>query len=122
MMQTGDAAYDLSAAENFDVFPNSSHIVPLGVAFKIPSDMVGILTHRSSLAFKRDCTVSYGVIDSSFDSEVFAKVFNHGLAIQKFQFGERIAQIRFTLVQNTSLYPDNWEDGGKEGFGSSGRK
>jgi len=121
MMTVGDACYDLKSAENFYVEPGESHIVPLGVAFQIPNHLVGIITHRSSLAFKRDCICSYGVIDSSFDDDVFAKIFNLGEETQFFEFGERIVQIKFEHVEPVSLFESEWITGGKEGFGSSGR-
>lgn len=120
MGRTGDAAFDLRAAADVKIPVGGKAIIPLGVAFKMPSDYCGILTHRSSLAFKHDCTISYGLIDSSFDSEVKCCVFNHGYKPVTFLEGTRIAQIRFTKLNFVHLQPYIWKPGGKEGFGSSG--
>jgi dUTP pyrophosphatase len=122
MMQTGDAAYDLRAGENFWVKPGVPAKVPLGVAFKMPPGFCGIITHRSSLAFKHSCTCSYGLIDSSYDREVYALIFNHGTCAKFFEKGERICQIRFTKHELVELEETTYEYIGKHGLGSSGRK
>lgn len=120
MGRTGDAAFDLKAAKNFSVYPGGTAIVPLGVAFRIPSTMCGILTHRSSLAFQFGCTASHGLIDSSFNSEVKACIINHSEHPVCFKAGDRICQIRFVDSPMVSLVEDNFNPDGKEGFGSSG--
>lgn len=116
----GDAAYDLACREDFSVFPGCSVKVPLGVAFKLTHDWKGILTHRSSMAFKFDCILSLGVIDSSFNSEVQAKVFNLGKVPQHFKAGDRIAQIMFEKRDRVILQRKQFDSTGKEGLGSSG--
>lgn len=121
-MRIEDAGYDLRAAKDIVVYAGDSAIIPLGVAVKIPDGMYGMLTHRSSLAFKKDCTLSLGIIDSNFVQEIKAKVFNHHYGNElRIKKGDRIAQL--ILHKYQSLEMEEVEDLGigKGGFGSSGR-
>ena len=118
-----DAGFDLRSSIDVKIYPGEHKVVPLGVAISIPEGMFGLLTHRSSLAFKHGCIISTGIIDSSFTSEIKALVINlaeeeRPLVISK---GDRIAQLILIdcnayvrLNQVKSLEP------GKEGFGSTG--
>lgn len=120
-MDDGDIGYDLRASDRARLNVGESQVVPLGVAFYIPSGYYGELTHRSSLAFKKDMICSLGIIDSNFRGEVMAKIFNLSGGYQWIDKGERICQIIFKKKIDTDMYfrinlPD-----GKEGFGSSGR-
>ena len=117
----GDAALDLKSSKELIIYPGEAFKVPLGVSFKIPGTMCGILTHRSSLAFKEDSMASYGLIDSSFDSEVHAKIFNLGPRKLHILKGERICQIRFTRVYDYEIQYEEFVSTGKDGLGSSGR-
>ena len=118
-----DAGFDLRSSIDVKIYPGEHKVVPLGVAISIPEGMFGLLTHRSSLAFKHGCIISTGIIDSSFTSEIKALVINLAeeevpLVISK---GDRIAQlilidhnpyIRLNQVKSIEV--------GKEGFGSTG--
>lgn len=119
-MNDFDAAFDLRAAEDIFIYPEDSKEVSLGVAFLIPPDLCGVLSHRSSLAFHKKAHISYGLIDASFDGEVKAFVFNTGSEPLRIRKHQRIAQIRFVQTSLTSLVEGEWEPKGKEGFGSSG--
>ncbi len=119
---TGNAAWDLCAAEDTLINPSSSAKVNLGVAFKFPKTICGIVTHRSSLAFKEDSVLSYGLIDSTFDSELKALVFNHSLGTAlHIKKGERFCQIRFTEAYDYEVEFCNFSGDGKDGFGSTGK-
>lgn len=119
--QAGDAGVDLRAAENTVIPSNSSAVISLGIGFQIPEGFFGVLTHRSSLAFNKDCILSLGIIDCNFTGEVKAKVFNLGSEEVSISQGDRIAQIiivryaDFLQLQQVGGLVD-----GKEGFGSSG--
>ncbi len=120
-MRDEDAGYDLRAAADTTIFPNESAVIPLGVAIAIPRGIYGMLTHRSSLAFKKNGLISLGVIDSNFRQEIKAKVFNQNLFYSlKISAGDRIAQL--ILHRYESLELEEVEDLGigKGGFGSSG--
>lgn len=124
-MSSGDIGYDLSAGCQARFNRGESHVIPLGVAFGIPDDMYGELTHRSSLAFKKDMICSLGVIDSSFNgNEVKAKIFNLSNTYQVIDKGDRIVQIIFKKKLPTEMWWTSHISSkkSKAGFGSSGVK
>lgn len=121
-MREGDEGFDLKSSIETFIEPCSMVVIPLGVRFELPVGSWGLLTHRSSLALKQSCTMSLGIIDSNFNSELKAIVFNHhNYFPAKFKVGDRIAQLIImksveapTLEEVTSF---NWV--GKDGLGSS---
>lgn len=121
-MSTGDIGYDLCAAKRQRFNCGDSYVVPLGVAFGIPQGCYGVLTHRSSLAFKKGMICSLGIIDSSFTGEVKAKIFNLSGGYQWIDEGDRICQIIFKKKVDSELFKVDNLIAGKEGFGSSGVK
>lgn len=118
-----DAGYDMcNAGKAVRIPPGSSVVIGTGVSIRLPPHIYGALTHRSSLAWKKDCILSYGVIDSSYTKEIKAKVFNLGPVVQYIERGERFCQlIPSPLYQEHLELVDDWEDDGKDGFGSSGK-
>lgn len=120
-----DAGFDLRAAKAVTIYPGENKIVPLGVRVQISEGTFGLLTHRSSLAFKFGCIISTGIIDSSFTGEIKALVFNiseeeRPVVIEE---GDRIAQL-IMVDYNPYVRLNQVEvlEDGKEGFGSSGVK
>lgn len=117
----GDAGIDLIAAEDAIIYPMDSMVIPLGVAMKIPEGMYGKLTHRSSLAFGKNCTASLGIIDSNFTQEIKCKVFNHSSFYPaEIKRGDRIAQIIIHKYECLEMELSEDLGEGKGGFGSSG--
>ena len=117
-----DAGIDCKAAEDTYIDPRSSAIVPLGIAMKIPEGMYAMLTHRSSLAFGKDCTASLGIIDSNFTQEIKAKIFNHSSSnIAAIKKGDRICQLVIHKYQCLEMSEEEELGDGKGGFGSSNK-
>lgn len=117
----GDAGYDLRAADELVLGPGESGIVGTGVHFGIPKGYYGLLTHRSSLAFKHGCILSLGIIDSNFTGEVKCLVFNLGQKELYLKEGERFAQIIFNRYYTDKMEIVEELEDGKDGFGSSGK-
>ena len=121
---TGAAAFDLYATEDILIIPGTSEVVPTGIAMKIPEGWFGLLTHRSSMAFRGDCIASLGVIDADYRGEVKVKMFNLGAEGIYIKVGDRVGQIAFIeSYQGTSLnvveqLPNTTR--GTLGFGSTG--
>jgi dUTP pyrophosphatase len=94
----GDAGWDLYAASNTYLAPNSGHDIGLGIAFELPLQVVGIIKDRSSMASK-GMHILAGVIDSSYRGEIRLVAANMhltlGISLNK---GEKIAQIIFIPV------------------------
>ena len=122
---TGAAAFDLYATEDILIIPGTSEVVPTGIAMKIPEGWFGLLTHRSSMAFRGDCIASLGIIDSDFTAEVKIKMFNLGAEGIHIKAGERVAQIAFiesyqgTQLKVVEQLPSTKRGAG--GFGSTGK-
>lgn len=119
-----DAGFDLRSSISTIIYPGQQKVIPLGVRVSIPDSMFGLLTHRSSLAFKSGCIISTGIIDSSFTGELKALIINlseeeRPIVIEE---GERIAQL-ILIELNPYIRLNKVEEikDGKEGFGSTGK-
>ena len=88
-------AYDLYSTEDVLILPGMSEVIGTGVAFEIDRGWLGLLSHRSSMAFKLECMASLGIIDSDYRGEIKVKMFNHGVDGVHLKRGDRFAQITF---------------------------
>ena len=92
---SSSAGLDLYAIEDTIIYPGDNAVIPTGIAIEIPNGWFGLLTHRSSLAFKVDTIASLGIIDSDYRGEIKGKVFNLGKLPVSIKKGSRFAQIVF---------------------------
>ena len=58
---SSSAGWDLYAIEDTIIYPGDNAVIPTGIAIEIPNGWFGLLTHRSSLAFKVDTIASLGI-------------------------------------------------------------
>lgn len=128
---SGDAGFDLYAAESVSIPYDQFRDVPCGVRVALPEGVWGRIVGRSSTIRKRDLLVTEGTIDTGYRGPLFAGVRNLGRAGTVVEKGDRIAQL--ILLPNASAqYRAAWtsaahfadipHDGrGDNGFGSSGR-
>ena len=89
----GSAGYDLYSVEDVLIKPGQSEVVSTGISVEIPPGKFGLLTHRSSLAFKWSTIASLGVIDSDYRGEVKILLFNLGMEEVRFERGDKVAQL-----------------------------
>ncbi len=125
--RTGDAALDLTAAEDAEVGPGERALVPTGVAVAIPDGFAGLVLPRSGLASRQGLTLanSPGLIDSGYRGEVTCAVVNldRNTAV-RINKGDRIAQL---LIVPAPVVEPTWteqlppSERGSGGFGSTGR-
>ena len=93
------AGYDLYACtRNYDeclIHAHATQLVGTGLAMEIPEGYFGAVFARSGLASKRGLRPAncVGVIDSDYRGEVKVALHNDTDELQKFEDGERIAQI-----------------------------
>lgn len=118
----GDPGYDIrNEGPDVTIQPGGYAYIDTKVAVDIPRGLFGILTHRSSLAFKKQCILSLGIIDSNFKGHMKGMVFNLGYDEQVIKRGERFAQFIPVMSMDQGLNPVPALDvEGKEGFGSTG--
>ena len=123
----GASGMDLMALvkEPINLKPNSSCLVPTGLAVAFSSDFEIQIRPRSGLAAKNSISVlnTPGTIDSDYRGEIKVILFNHGKNDFLINNKDRIAQMILTPVikmdlEETDDLPKTIR--GEGGFGSTG--
>ena len=124
----GASGMDLMALikEPINIKPNSSCLVPTGLAVAFSSDFEIQIRPRSGLAAKNSVSVlnTPGTIDSDYRGEIKVILFNHGKSDFLINNKDRIAQMILTPVIKMDLEEANELPEtvrGKGGFGSTGK-
>ena len=124
----GASGMDLMALLNepINLKPNSSCLVPTGLAVAFSSDFEIQIRPRSGLAAKNSISVlnTPGTIDSDYRGEIKVILFNHGKSDFLINNKDRIAQMILTPVikielQEVEELPKTVR--GEGGFGSTGK-
>ena len=124
----GASGMDLMALLNepINLKPNSSCLVPTGLAVAFSSDFEIQIRPRSGLAVKNSIGVlnTPGTIDSDYRGEIKVVLFNHGKSDFLINNKDRIAQMILTPVIKMDLEETNdlpKTIRGEGGFGSTGK-
>ena len=124
----GASGMDLMALvkKSINLKPNSSCLVPTGLAVAFSSDFEIQIRPRSGLAAKNSIGVlnTPGTIDSDYRGEIKVILFNHGKSDFLIKNKDRIAQMILTPVikmdlEETDDLPETIR--GEGGFGSTGK-
>ena len=124
----GASGMDLMAftEEPIRISPNSSYLVPTGLAIAFSEDYEVQIRPRSGLAAKKCVTVlnTPGTIDSDYRGEIKIILFNHGKEDFIINNKDRVAQMILAPVvkmefEETDNLPDTLR--GEGGFGSTGK-
>ncbi len=124
----GASGMDLMAfvEEPINLKPNSSCLVPTGLAVAFSSDFEIQIRPRSGLAAKDNISVlnTPGTVDSDYRGEIKVILFNHGKNDFLINNKDRIAQMILTPVikmdlEQTENLPETIR--GEGGFGSTGK-
>ena len=124
----GASGMDLMAIlkEPISLKPNSSCLVPTGLAVAFSSDFEIQIRPRSGLAAKNNISVlnTPGTIDSDYRGEIKVILFNHGKTDFLINNKDRIAQMILTPIIKMDLeeaenLPETIR--GEGGFGSTGK-
>ena len=112
--------------KSINLKPNSSCLVPTGLAVAFASDFEIQIRPRSGLAAKNSISVlnTPGTIDSDYRGEIKVILFNHGKNDFLINNKDRIAQMILTPVikmdlEETDDLPETIR--GEGGFGSTGK-
>ena len=125
---TGDAGYDLAAAERVVLAPGQRAVVRTGIAVAVPDGYAGLVLPRSGLATRFGVSLvnTPGLIDSGYRGELMLPLINHDRK-ETFEVvvGMRIAQLVLVKAAEAwfvgvELLEEGADDRGEEGFGSSG--
>lgn len=92
----GSAAFDLYSTEDVLIIPGMGEVVPTGVTMIIPEGWFGLLTHKSSMAFRGDTIASLRIIDHCFTEEIKMKLFNLGTDGIHIKVGDKVGEIVFS--------------------------
>jgi dUTP pyrophosphatase len=125
---TGDAGYDLAAAENLVFAPGERAVIRTGIAIAVPDGYAGLVLPRSGLAVRHGISLvnAPGLIDPGYRGELMVPLINHDREETfEVETGMRIAQLvlvraaeaRFVSVE---LLEEGADGRGEGGFGSSG--
>jgi len=125
---TGDAAYDLAAAESAVLEPGERAVVGTGIAVAIPPGYAGLVLPRSGLATRFGVSLvnAPGLIDSGYRGELKVPLINHDRKETfEVEVGMRIAQLLFVRAAEAGFFAvellEESADSRREGgFGSSG--
>ena len=124
----GASGMDIMAfiKEPINLKPNSSCLVPTGLAVAFSGDFEIQIRPRSGLAAKNNISVlnTPGTIDSDYRGEIKVILFNHGKSDFLINNKDRIAQMILTPVikmdlEETDDLPKTIR--GEGGFGSTGK-
>ena len=124
----GASGMDLMALvkEPINLKPNSSCLVPTGLAVAFSSDFEIQIRPRSGLAAKNSISIlnTPGTIDSDYRGEIKVILFNHGKSDFLINNKDRIAQMILTPIikmelQEADKLPETVR--GEGGFGSTGK-
>jgi dUTP pyrophosphatase len=125
----GSAGLDLRAcvAAPLVLAPGQTELVPTGLAIHLDDPgLAAVLLPRSGLGHKHGIVLGnlVGLIDSDYQGQVMASVWNRSTASFTIQPGERIAQLVIVPVVQVRLEvveAFTASERGAGGFGSSGR-
>lgn len=125
----GDAGVDMRACIDAPLIlkPGETKLIPTGIAIYLEDpNWVALLLPRSGLGHKHGIVLGnlVGVVDSSYQGQVFVSCWNRGSEEFEIKPGDRIAQMvimpvtapKFTVVDEFAP-----SERGAGGFGSSGR-
>ena len=124
----GASGMDLMALlnESINLKPNSSCLVPTGLAIAFSNDFEIQIRPRSGLAAKNNISVlnTPGTIDSDYRGEIKIILFNHGKVNFIINNNDRIAQMVLTPIVKMEIeeineLPETIR--GEGGFGSTGK-
>ena len=122
----GSACYDLYSSDTVIIPSHSRALVRTGLKWEPPSNVEMQIRPRSGLALKHGITVlnTPGTVDASYRGEIGVILFNTSDKPYEVKTGDRIAQAKFSIVNQFDLYvvdSVNETERGDGGFGHSGR-
>lgn len=120
-----DAGLDLFSTAEVTIAPNTSRLIPTGIAIELPTETEAQIRPRSGLALKHQITVlnSPGTIDEGYRGEIGVILINHGKSNFQVTPGMKIAQMVISpvlYVKVEEVEELNSSDRLTGGFGSTG--
>ena len=124
----GSAGIDLLACvdEPLELLSQQTAIINTGIAISIVRpDVMALMAPRSGLGVKHGIVLAntVGIIDSDYQDEIRAALFNRSNEVYTISPGERICQLIFVPVVRATLQvvKSFSQNTGRGGFGSTGK-
>ena len=120
------AGFDIASTKATTIPPNTTAVIPTGLALQFPAHTYGQLMSRSGLASKHSLMVCGGVIDPDYTGEIKVILHNSGTQEYHINIGDRIAQLILLHHSTPSINHDDTQHAnpttsrGANGFGSTG--
>jgi dUTP pyrophosphatase len=117
-----DGGLDLYATKGGWIFPKSRKVFGTGFHASIPAGFVGLLTSKSGMMLKG--ITSRGTIDSDYNGEIRAVLFNHSWKFIRIRQNQKISQLVILPIITPDLeLVDSLDETerGNGGFGSTGK-
>lgn len=117
-----DAGFDLYATKGGWIFPKSRKVFGTGFHASIPAGCVGLLTSKSGMMVEG--ITSRGTIDSGYNGEIRAVLFNHSWKFIRIRRNQKVTQLVILPIITPELeLVDDLEatERGAGGFGSTGK-
>lgn len=122
VMQAGDVAADIYAAEATVIPARGRGLVTTGVALELPSGYRGRIHSRSGLSLKHGIEAGAGLIDQGFRLPIGVLLYNHSDMDFLVAVGDRVAQLCIEAYSHPRfVYVDTISASDRSaGWGSSG--
>lgn len=120
----GDAGADLFTTEEIILKPGERKIAPTGLKMEIPDGYVGLVWDKSGVSNKKGIKTLGGVLDSIYRGEILIGLVNIGSEEQKFDVGDKIAQMIIQKYEEPEFVEEKIESETERGtgvFGSTGK-
>lgn len=111
------------------ILPGQQAIIPTGIKVSMDPDWVLIGFNKSGVATKKQFLIGACVIDADYQGEIHINVHNVGTSSQTINAGDKLAQfimLRVNLIDpievDELIYPEDGNERGEGGFGSTGSK
>jgi dUTP pyrophosphatase len=120
------AGADVFSVEELTIPPRERRLVDLGFSMSFEGPVYARIAPRSGLAVKYSIDVGAGVIDADYRGVVKVLLINNGTEPFKVNVGDRVAQMIFERIEDTSFLTCKVGESldetvrGSGGFGSTG--
>lgn len=120
----GDIGYDVRCGEEFSIMPGKTKTVDTGISFELPDGIYVDVRGKSGIN-GRGILCHMGLVDTGYRNSIKVCLTNLSYKKQRFEKGEKVAQIVFRKELEVFLKKvdniDTETERGLKGFGSTGR-
>lgn len=106
--ETEDGKVDMNSGMYLYIAPGEDLLIPTYLKARIPNNMYLKVANKSGVCTKQKLVVGADTIDSSYEGIMHIHVFNASNSMRFIRFGQSIAQLIPTLIDNNEI--EVWYD------------